>query len=372
MSFRFLSVLALCTSIVSSAPAATPTNPFPVADGFPTPNAAQIENIERGAHGTLPNGGPPKLHPDTYKSLQLIATNEQIEVSLYETCLLKLKAGSSGFGPENFVNDEHRAFVIATFEIFYQQEEIHALIGQGGLQANGQQPVKPSQYKLNTETYQDCLKTATIIGDNVLGTSQGVINQAIAAGDPGLAAQLDSLIAQEGQQSGFLRSETLVKGKHSRVPAAMPAYTASTREWLFSLLEQKYIKPGTDTNEIPLPVKFPMSVLDTNIQPVDQTLQFKVNLKPKSGNNYAFPNTYWNTKGLYVTYITGQNVPLSVPLQNAAVSNNHLTFSASFPAYTNIIHAFAIAALTPGNNYTTFQEASDASYAGPATIELVD
>lgn len=368
-----LSLFLLGASLVATLPTGASDQPqFPVADGFPNPNDQQLQGIFRTAHGTLPNSGPPKVHPDTYKSFQLIATNEQIEVSLYETCLLKLKAGSPGFGPENFVNAEHRAYVISTFEIFYAQEEIHALIGQGGLQAGGQPPVQPSQYQLNTNTYQDCLKTANLLGDNVLGVSQGVINQAIAAGDTGLPAQLDALIAQEGQQSGFLRSELLVDGKHSRLPAAMPGYTGSTREWLFSLLEQMFIKPGTDPNKIDIPVKYPMAVLNPKVPPIDQILLFTVNLKPQSGNNYAFPNVNWNTDDLYCTYITGLNKPFSVSIQKIVQTDSQLTFSAAFPAYTEIIHGFAIAALTTSNNFANPQEASDNSVAGPASIELTD
>lgn len=285
----------------------------------------------------------------------------------------KLKNGT--FGPENFVNEEHRQFVIATFDAFYQQEEVHTLIGQGGLQANGQQPVQPSQYQLKTDTYQDCLTTANILGDNVLGTSQGVINQAIAAGDSGLAAQLDSLIAQEGQQSGFLRSEMLVNGKHSRIPGAMPAYTASTREFLFALLEQKFIKPGTDKNNINLPVYFPLSVQNKNIDPVDQTLNYQVNLNPKTGNNYKFiSKVNWDSKDLYLAYISGQNKPFFEPIKNVKMDSKRqiLTFDADFPAYTNIINGFPVGALTSGNNSTTAQEVTSNTVAGPATIELTN
>nr|POF17550.1 hypothetical protein CFP56_12964 [Quercus suber] len=338
-----------------------------------TDSPARVTSSARRSSGApIPNGPPPVLHPDTFKSLQLIATNEMAEVSLYETCWQKLKAGGVGFGPENFVNPDHLAFVLAAFEVFYHQEEVHAFIGQGGLQANGQPTVQPSRYKLNTNTYQDCLTTANILGDNVLGVSQGVINQAIAAGDSGLAAQLDSLIAQEGQQSGFLRSEMVVNGQHSRLPAAMPAYTASTRDWLFSLLEQSFIQPGTDQNKINIPVKFPMAVTNTAIQPVDQTLHFAVNLKPQTGNNYSFANVDWDPKHLYVTYISGQNVPVSKPIQAVTMANGVLSFSAAFPAYTNIMDGFVLAALTTTNNFTTFQAASDNSVAGPATIELTN
>lgn len=365
----------LSASLATAAPAAAPNqNQFPIADGFPNPNNAQLQKIFRGAHGTLPNYPIPKFHPDTFKSLQLIATNELIEVSLYEICLLKIKNGT--FGAENFVSEDHRQFVIKTFEAFYQQEEVHTLIGQGGLQANGQTPIQPSQYQLKTDTYQDCLTTANILGDNVLGTSQGVINQAIAAGDSALAAQLDSLIAQEGQQSGFLRSEMLVNGKHSRVPGAMPAYTASTREFLFSLLEQNFIKQGTDKNTIDLPVFFTMDVQNKNIAPVDQTLSFKVHLDPRTGNNYKFvSNVGWDSKNLYLTYISGQNMPFAVPINNvqmASKTQQIMTFDAYFPAYTNIINGFAVAALTSGNSSTTAQEVTSNTVAGPATIELTN
>lgn len=120
--------LLFSASLATAAPAAAPNqDKFPIADGFLNPSNAQLQTIFRGAHGTLPDYPIPKFHPDTSKSLQLIATIELIEVSLYGLCLLKIKNGT--FGPENFVNEDHRHFVIKTFEAFYQQEEVHTLLG---------------------------------------------------------------------------------------------------------------------------------------------------------------------------------------------------------------------------------------------------
>lgn len=54
----------------------------PLADGFPTPNPAQLAKIEETAMGTVPNGPlPKKLDPDSITALQLVAFNEMMEVS---------------------------------------------------------------------------------------------------------------------------------------------------------------------------------------------------------------------------------------------------------------------------------------------------
>ena len=374
-TLRLVSMLGI--SLAAALPIAS-NNVFPLNDGFPTPSDAQLEKIFDGAHGSLPDTPPPTLHSDTLKSLQLIATNEMAEVSLYSTCYLKLHNRDHGFGDDNFADEAHRQFVVDTFRVFAHQEEIHALLAQGALQANGEAPVQPSRYQFNTDTYQDCLNMANILGDNVLATSQGVIQRAIEVGDGGLAVQLDSLVAQEGEQDGFLRSEQVVKGKHTRLPAAMPAYTGSTREWLFSILERIFIKPGTDKNNIDIPVYLLMNVDNKYIEPINQDLDFEVHLHTKTGNNYndtKYDEDYdWHSSDLYLTIITGQNLPISQPLKNVQVNKKQgsVKFSAYFPAADRFIHAYALAALTKGKDFVDPASVTNSTIAGPATIELID
>jgi hypothetical protein len=80
--------LLATAGLVAGAPASSGHkgyNPFPLKDGFPSPNPSQLKKIELAAGGSLPNGGlPTKLTDGGALTLQLIAANEQFEVSALE------------------------------------------------------------------------------------------------------------------------------------------------------------------------------------------------------------------------------------------------------------------------------------------------
>lgn len=97
------SVLALAGSSAAWPPnakdcetrGATPVN---ANDGFPTPNAQQLQTISKQADGSLSNAPPPaKLADSTLQSLQVIAVNEEFEVAYFRSLLGNITTGVKGY-----------------------------------------------------------------------------------------------------------------------------------------------------------------------------------------------------------------------------------------------------------------------------------
>ena len=74
------------------------TQPFPLSDGFPSPNPAQLAEIESTAGGSIPNGPlPTALKPAGVTTLQLIALNEIFEVAYFNDLLTNITTGVPGY-----------------------------------------------------------------------------------------------------------------------------------------------------------------------------------------------------------------------------------------------------------------------------------
>ena len=77
--------------------AATPFK-FPLPDGFPSPDPAQLAVIEKEAQGSLPNGALPTILKDTgVTTLQLLALNEIFEVAYFTELLANVTNGIPGY-----------------------------------------------------------------------------------------------------------------------------------------------------------------------------------------------------------------------------------------------------------------------------------
>ena len=88
---------AIITLLAASVTAA-PFNPFPLPDGFPTPDPAQLAEIETLAQGTLPNGPlPSSLKPTGVATLKLIALNEIFEVAYFTSLLSNVTNNVTGY-----------------------------------------------------------------------------------------------------------------------------------------------------------------------------------------------------------------------------------------------------------------------------------
>lgn len=87
----------LALFITAANVAATPFK-FPLPDGFPSPDPAQLAMIEKEAQGSLPNGALPTILKDTgVTTLQLLALNEIFEVAYFSELLANVTKGVPGY-----------------------------------------------------------------------------------------------------------------------------------------------------------------------------------------------------------------------------------------------------------------------------------
>ena len=96
MRFTSPSILP-ALSITAACVAATPFK-FPLPDGFPNPNPAQLAVIEKEAQGPLPNGPLPTIVKSTgVTTLQLLALNEIFEVAYFTELLANVTNSVPGY-----------------------------------------------------------------------------------------------------------------------------------------------------------------------------------------------------------------------------------------------------------------------------------
>lgn len=257
------------------------TQPFPLQDGFPNQSPQQLIDIERNAHGTLSNatGNPnaPPLNDDTIKSLQLVATTELLESDFFENFLLNVTEKRPGFDKYN--SDDDYNFLVETLTQIVGIEELHAINANNALTGQGKKPIEPAQYVFPVNNLTDAFNVANQLTDGVLSTLQDVVRRLADDGDHGLINGVVSIVGDEGQQDGFFRTQ------QHRTPAAQPFLTGGDRRFAFSVLENNFIVPGTDKNDIDFPVFLPLNVDTQNIKPEDQELEFSILINHLAGNS---------------------------------------------------------------------------------------
>ena len=92
---RFTSIITL--SVAAASVSASPFK-FPLPDGFPTPNATALAEIEKEAGGSLPNGAlPTSLKSTGVTTLQLLALNEIFEVAFFTELLSNITDNVAGY-----------------------------------------------------------------------------------------------------------------------------------------------------------------------------------------------------------------------------------------------------------------------------------
>lgn len=326
---------------------------FPLSNGFPNPDAAEINATEAQAHGTLSNAGAPTgLAADDLTSFRLIAFNEIFEVAFFTDLLYNLTNNVDGFT----VSDKNtRQLIINAITAIQAQEELHALNANAVLAANGQAPIQPCEYKFPSSTLDEALAFAKTFTDVVMGTLQDVQLHLAQNGDAGVVPVIGSVIGQEGEQTGFFR---LFGGL---VPSELPFLTRSSRQFAFSILNQAVVVPNScpNSNLIDLPVFLPLTI-NTTPTAEDQTLSFSVTVDKSSP-----------PAGLSIVYINSQNLPIVEPITNASVSNGVATFDAFFPYSENLLNGLTIVALTStAGPFANAEAVANATIAGPGLIEI--
>lgn len=216
--------------------------------------------------------------------------------------------------------------------------------------------IKPCQYQFPVTTFLEAITLANTFTDVVLGTLPEA--QAIFAADGGgespLVPLIGSVLAQEGEQNGFYRLA------QKKTPSAAPFLTGGSPSFAFTAI-QMFIVPGScpqPLSSINLTTFGPLTVVTTP-EPKNMTLEFAVPGKVSPDANS-------------IVYLSGQNVPLTVPISAVREFAGMYHFEASFPFESGFANGLTIAALVKGAGKTFASNdavAADTVY-GPGLIEV--
>lgn len=225
----------------------------------------------------------------------------------------------------------------------------------------------PCQYTFPTSNIRDALALAETFTALVLGTLQDASQLLAQNGDDGPVRAVASVIGQEGEQNGFFRILL------SRKPSEKPFLTTSVAAYAWSAL-QGFVVPGScpfPLSNIDIPIFTPLSVVSgdagANVDARDQTLTFSADL---TGVAAAAKYAGGNGNGLFLTYLTGQQLPVSEPVQNVQWKGDQVTFEAFFPFTANVMDGLSIAALTTSSNFTGPDDLPAATLAAPGLIQV--
>lgn len=225
----------------------------------------------------------------------------------------------------------------------------------------------PCKYQFPTSNIYEAIALAERFTDLVLGTLQDGAQTLARNGDAGAVRGLTSSLGQEGQQSGFYRILL------SKKPSEKPFLTTNVAAFAFSALQQ-FIVPGScpfPLSNIKLPIFPGISVLSgqggTNVEPRDQHLAFKVDLTGVSA-----ADAYIGKSNLWITYFSGQLLPISSPIVNVKWSGRVATFEAEFPFSANEMVGLSVASLTTKGQFANAPEVVASTLAAPGLIQVDD
>lgn len=252
----------------------------------------------------------------------------------------------------------------------HQQEELHALNALNALNKFKKLAPLPCKYQFPVTNIHDAIAVAGVFTSFVLGTLQDVSQGAATAGDAGIVRGVASIIGQEGEQNGFYR--TFI----GAVPSEKPFLTTSVGPFAYSFLNNNVIVPGScpyDIHAFGIPIFQQLKVkggsIALGVKPEDQTFDYSADLSTVQGAS-KFSNG--DSTGLFVTYFSGQLLPISVPVKNFKWNGGKVTFQAAFPFEENIMFGLSVAALTDGNNFASPDDVPAKTLAAPALISVDD
>ncbi|OAA56313.1 sexual development protein [Niveomyces insectorum RCEF 264] len=336
-------------------------------DGFPKPNASQLAGINAAADGTLANSPPPPaLNSSSLPVFQLIAFNENFEVAFFNSLLYNVTNDVPGYQ----VLPAEKVALVRVLTSVLAQEELHAINAANVLtHFKGFVPT-PCTYKFPTTDLPAALALAETFTSLVLGTLQDASQILATNGDAGPVRAVASVIGQEGEQNGFYRSLL------NRKPSQKPFLTTSVGAFAFSALQEFVVSCPFPISQIPIPVFPPLTVVSgsggADISAQDQLLAFTADLTSVATAAGPYTSRTGNDTGLYVTYLTGQDTPASVPVLNAQWTDHVLSFDANFPFTELVMDGFTIAALTTGANFTSPDAIPAATLAAPGLLQVND
>ncbi|ENH64774.1 hypothetical protein FOC1_g10000911 [Fusarium oxysporum f. sp. cubense race 1] len=250
------------------------------------------------------------------------------------------------------------------------QEELHAINAINILKHFQVPAPLPCKYHFPTTNIDDAFALAESFTMLVVGTLQDVSQTLAINGDNGVVRAIASVIGQEGEQGGFYRSLL------GRVPSEKPFLTTSVGAFAFSYIYNNFVVPGScpfDISIINLPILAKLDVEDASkgfdVKPRDQILTFTSDI---TGIKNAERLVGGNGDGLFLTYFSGQLLPISEPISNVKWHKCRITFDAFFPFKENVMQGLTVAALTTSSNFTAPAIITEATIAGPGLIQVND
>lgn len=201
----------------------------------------------------------------------------------------------------------------------------------------------------------------------MLGTLQDASQLLAANGDAGPVRGVASVIGQEGEQNGWYRTYLGLK------PSEKPFLTTSVASFAFSALQGFVDSCPFDVTQIDLPIFPALSVVSgsggLDVEAKDQSLAFEADLSSVEGAEKYIGG---KVDGLFITYLTGQNLPVSEPVTNVSWDGKKIKFEASFPFSANVMEGLSIAALTTKADFATPDDVPTATLAAPGLIQVND
>ncbi|CAK7224773.1 hypothetical protein SBRCBS47491_005666 [Sporothrix bragantina] len=345
---------------------AAPTPSQLPADGFPNPSADQLTTINQQADGTLSNAPPPPaLNASSIPIFQLINFNENFEVAFFNSLIYNITNDVPGFQVP--FGSEKQA-LLSVLQTVLAQEELHAINAAGVISHFGGAAIPPCTYKFPTTDVMSAINLAETFTALVLGTLQDASQGLSTNGDHGPVRAVASVIGQEGEQNGFFRG--LLNAK----PSEKPFLTTSIAEFAFSALQDFVVScPFDVASTIPIPIHPTIAVVGGGeVSAQDQTLTFTADLTNVAAAAPYIGNAAACNSGLWVTYLTGQDLPVSKQVSNASWNGNVLSFSAEFPFNEFVMEGLSIGALTTAGSFASPDAVGAATLAAPALIQVVD
>ncbi|KAK3337643.1 hypothetical protein B0T19DRAFT_397245 [Cercophora scortea] len=364
-----LATAAALASLTTAAPVAAAPRSYniPADDGFPTPSPEQLRTIADLADGTLSNAPAPKLAPSSLTAFQLIAFNELFEVAFFSSLVHNITNNVPGF---QLPSDAKRDELLDILETVLAQEKLHALNAINVLKKNNAFAPSPCQYQFPTTTVYEAIALAEKFTALVLGTLQDASQLFAKNGDFGPVRSVASSIGNEGEQEGFYRILLAKK------PSEKPFLTTSVAAFAYSAL-QGFVVPGScpyPLTSIDLPI-FPVLRVESGgagaaVEPRDQLLSFSTDLSGIEAAKKFVGAT--SGQGLWVTYFSGQLLPISVPVVNVKWVGAVVSFQASFPFEENMMQGLSVAALTTAGSFAAAGEVVGATLAAPGLVQVDD
>lgn len=357
MRYSIPCVTAMAVSVAYAAPFTARGNSkgvsFPLANGFPNPSQSAINQIQKDAQGTLPNGAPPpSMTPEGLTNLKLIALNELFEVAFFTELAANISSRAPGYDL-----GEKQGYVLDAIKAIVAQEELHLLNANGALKHFNQAEIQPCRYSFPVTDFESAIGLAQTFTDLVLGTLQDVSDIFARSQDYGLVRAVASVIGNEAQQDGFFRSQ------QKKIPSAQPFLTGSARDFAFTAI-QSFVVPGSCPNihTIPLKTFKGLTIKTKKVQPKTQHLKFAFSKKDAG---------MFQIEHLRVVYLNGQSVPVVKPLMDVQTKGDSVTFSAEFPYDEFVMDGLTIAAVTSGaDSFDGPDAVAQKTLFGPGLIEL--